>query len=64
MNRQVSNTEFLPNGGIYIFRYSLLKAKYDYYFDKTHAYIMPKERSIDIDTQFDLEMAEYFYQKL
>ncbi len=64
MNRQVSNDEFLPNGGIYVFRYSLLKDKYDYYFDKTHAYIMPKERSIDIDTQFDLEMAEYFYKKL
>ena len=58
-NRQESKMTFVPNGGIYVFKYSLLKEKYSYYLDKTHAYIMPDERSLDIDTKNDFKIADF-----
>ena len=64
MNRQNSIKTYIPNGGIYVFKYSLLKEKYTYYSDKTYAYVMPKERSIDIDTQNDFKIAEFFANRV
>ncbi|MCK4826402.1 acylneuraminate cytidylyltransferase family protein [bacterium] len=63
MNRQESSPRYIPNGGVYILKHSLLKEKYSYYSDKTYAYIMPAERSIDIDTEFDFEFAEFMVKK-
>ena len=40
-------------------KFSLLKKFHTYYFKKTFAHIMPKERSLDIDTEFDFKIAEY-----
>ena len=63
MNRQDSEITFTPNGGIYVFKYSLLKEKYSYYSDKTYAYVMPEERSLDIDTEYDFKIAEFLISK-
>ena len=63
MNRQDSEITFTPNGGIYVFKYSLLKEKYSYYSDKTYAYVMPEERSLDIDTENDFKIAEFLVSK-
>ena len=41
----------------------MIKEIRNYYTDKTYAYIMPPERSIDIDTEFDFELAECLIQK-
>ena len=58
MNRQESILSYFPNGAIYVFNIDLLKINYSYYSEKTYAYVMPPERSIDIDTEHDFEVAE------
>ena len=62
-NRQEIEKAYMPNGAIFIFKYSLLEEKYSYYSDKTYPYIMPLERSIDIDSKLDFEFAEYLMKK-
>ncbi len=61
-NRQEFELAYIPNGSIYIFKYSLLKEKHTYYSDKTYAYVMPPERSIDIDTELDFRFAEFLIE--
>ncbi len=56
-NRQKEAKSYLPNGAIYIFKTALLEQNI-YYSDKTYPYLMPAERSIDIDSQFDFDIAE------
>lgn len=34
-----------------------------YYGDPLHAYIMPPERSVDIDTAMDFDFAEFLIEK-
>jgi len=58
-NRQEIEKAYMPNGALFIFNYSRLKEGYGYCFEKTYPYIMPLERSIDIDTQFDFDLAEF-----
>ena len=59
-NRQEEKLAYLPNGAIYIFKYSLLKEKRTYYTDKTYPYLMPVSRSVDIDTFEDFCLAEFY----
>ncbi len=63
-NRQAFEKAFMPNGAIYVLKSALLMEKYSYYSDKTYAYVMPRERSIDIDDQWDFEFAEFMMKKL
>lgn len=58
-NRQAAGTSYLPNGGVYVFRLSKLKEFYSYYSEKTFSYVMPAERSIDIDTEADFKYSEW-----
>ncbi len=58
INRQEEEKIYLPNGAIYIFKYSSLKSNYNYYNNKTYPYIMSRESSIDIDNEMDLLLAE------
>lgn len=53
---------YLPNGSIYLFRSELLLSGQDYYTPSTYAYIMPRSRSIDIDTPDDFLMAEALWK--
>lgn len=62
-NRQALEKAFMPNGAIFVFKSALLKEKYTYSSDKTFPYIMPKERSIDIDDYWDLKLAEFMIKK-
>jgi CMP-N,N'-diacetyllegionaminic acid synthase len=34
-----------------------------FYGPKTYAYVMPKDRSVDIDTEFDFNLAEFFAER-
>jgi N-acylneuraminate cytidylyltransferase/CMP-N,N'-diacetyllegionaminic acid synthase len=61
-NRQDDKVMYLPNGSIYIFKTSILEKKL-YYTDKTYALEMPRERSVDIDTELDFFLAEKFYER-
>lgn len=57
-NRQVGERYYVPNGAIYILDRQLLNERRTYYSDKTAQYVMPPERSVDIDTPIDFLFAE------
>jgi len=57
--RQNLPTTYAENGAIYLNRISSLTEEQTFIPEnKTHPYIMPPERSIDIDTPWDLHLAE------
>ena len=62
-NRQFTDKTYIPNGSIYIFKHRSLLKNNSYYSKNTIAYLMPKERSVDIDTLEDFKYAEYLYKK-
>ncbi len=49
---------YSPNGAIYIAKVSWLRLSKSFVDTETLPYIMPRERSIDIDTLFDFKLAE------
>ncbi len=49
---------YIYNGAIYLTRRDILMEQNSFYGARTRAYIMPPERSVDIDTQFDFQLAE------
>ena len=49
---------YMPNGAIYLAKPALVLEKDSLYSDETYAYIMPPERSLDIDTALDMRIAE------
>jgi CMP-N,N'-diacetyllegionaminic acid synthase len=57
-NRQNYSKTYYPNGSIFIFTKELLLHG-TYYSNKTYAYIMPRERSVDIDSELDFKFAEF-----
>lgn len=58
-NRQEYCSPYICNGSIYILKYSLFKESKKYYYPNTYGYIMPQQRSIDIDTEIDFKFAEF-----
>jgi CMP-N,N'-diacetyllegionaminic acid synthase len=62
-NRQEYKKVFAPNGSIYVLNPNLLIEKKTYYFSKTFPYIMDREKSVDIDTLFDFQIAEFIMKK-
>lgn len=62
-NRQELEKAYMPNGSIFILKLSFLKNHYIYYSDKTYAFIMSPERSIDIDSPLDFEFAEFLVSR-
>ena len=54
---------YLPNGAIFISTPSMLKKYRSFYCKKTLPYIMPIERSVDIDTYVDFILAEIMIEK-
>lgn len=58
--RQNLPTYYRVNGALYILKTDILENIVSLYNNKCYAYIMPKERSIDIDDQFDFEIAELY----
>ncbi|EOX3354113.1 acylneuraminate cytidylyltransferase family protein [Vibrio cholerae] len=57
-NRQVNRVTVYPNGAVYVFKTELLFTG-KYTSDKTYCYLMPRTRSIDIDTIDDFNYAEF-----
>ena len=56
--RQEAPLVYDMNSSIYVWWKELLKEKKKIFLDKTKIYIMPKERSIDIDDAIDFRLAE------
>tara|TARA_B100000809_G_scaffold238426_1_gene259186 strand:- start:677 stop:1354 length:678 start_codon:yes stop_codon:yes gene_type:complete len=61
-NRQDYKKSFYPNGAIYIFKIELINQR-KYFSNNTQAFIMPKNRSIDIDYKEDFEYVEFLLNK-
>ncbi|MCL6272036.1 acylneuraminate cytidylyltransferase family protein [Sansalvadorimonas sp. 2012CJ34-2] len=61
-NRQDYKASVYPNGAIYVFDSRLIHLGV-YESDKTFAYVMPRERSVDIDTIEDFQYAEYLIHR-
>jgi len=49
---------FVDNGSIYIIKIKVFKEEKSVYCSKLIPYHMPRERSIDIDEEYDLRLAE------
>lgn len=61
-NRQDYKKSYYPNGAIYIFKLDLINQR-KYFSNNTQAFIMPKNRSIDIDYKEDFEYVEFLLNK-
>jgi len=63
LDRTYSTRQELPpiyalNGAIYLVRRGTLLERRTFYTEHTYAYVMPAERSLDIDTSWDLYLAD------
>lgn len=64
MRRQDLEVYYIQNGAIYLVRADkITDASYNIYNDNCYGYIMPKEKSIDIDAGIDLEIAAIMMEK-
>ncbi|MGM0938218.1 MAG: cytidylyltransferase domain-containing protein [Pseudomonadota bacterium] len=61
-NRQDIRKSYYPNGAIYVFSEKLIRER-KYYSENTLAYIMPRCRSIDIDTIDDFNYVSFLMEK-
>ena len=57
-NRQSLPKFYRLNGAIYVGFCSYIRSEGSFFGDETYAYVMPKERSIDIDDEADFRFAE------
>lgn len=55
--RQDVQPVFIPNGAVFVAPTNQLRRNKTFYTQRTHAYVMPTERSVDIDTMADLLLA-------
>ncbi len=62
--RQAGGKFYRLNGAIYIVNCEKFKTDRYFYQSGSFAYIMPQERSIDIDTALDFKMAEFLINSL
>ncbi len=58
MRRQDLPLVFMPNGAIYIIMIDTFKKEFSFLTNKTASYLMPNNRSLDIDNSDDLKLCE------
>jgi len=58
LNRQEIKKSYYPNGAIFVFDYKLIKSN-NYFNKNSFAFIMPRNRSIDVDYIDDFDYAEF-----
>lgn len=56
--RQDAPPAYVLNGAIYLARRDVLLERETWYTERTYAYVMPPERSLDVDTPWDLYLAD------
>lgn len=61
VNRQAHDQVYLPNGSIYVFGVAGARARGSIYGGDMFAYVMPVERSVDIDAEADFLAAEALF---
>ncbi|MGE0734863.1 MAG: acylneuraminate cytidylyltransferase family protein [Alphaproteobacteria bacterium] len=62
--RQALPEVFIRNGAVYICSVAHLRATKSLLGPRIRGYVMPPERSVNIDEEVDLVVAEYWFQKL
>lgn len=63
MRRQDIEKTYVPNGAIYISKPRTLYKYKSFYCKRTIPYVMPLERSIDIDEEIDFKLAEFLLRR-
>lgn len=63
VSRQALQPYYRINGALYILREEYLWTMASPYDKGSYAYIMPAERSVDIDTEYDFMLAEYLLKQ-
>jgi CMP-N,N'-diacetyllegionaminic acid synthase len=61
--RQDLDAVYALNGAIYLARREHLVRHRSFYATRTHAFVMPQERSIDVDTPWDLELCDLILRR-
>lgn len=59
VTRQAAPKVYDMNASIYVWWKDVLKKEKKIFLKNSHVYIMPKERSIDIDSELDFKIAEF-----
>lgn len=62
-NRQDLPKVYALNGAIYVAKISFLTTEKSFIHANTAAFIMPKERSLDIDDAFDLDLFDFIVKR-
>lgn len=62
-NRQEYEQTYYPNGALFIYKTEMIINK-NQFSENSYAYLMPKERSIDIDTQLDFDFAQFLMNQV
>lgn len=62
LRRQDLKKEYTMNGALYIADWNYMKEYRSFHSERTYAYIMPKERSIEIDDMNDLYYAKFLIE--
>lgn len=57
--RQFFKNTYILNGAIYFGKWDIFYNKKDYYVQNSYGYIMPEDRSVDIDGFLDLKFVEF-----
>lgn len=63
VRRQDAPKSYDMNASIYVWKRDVLLNQNSIFLEKTGLYIMPEERSIDIDTELDFEFVEFLMRK-
>ena len=61
--RQQMEKTYLINGAMYLSTREFILDKNDFYAEDTLGYIMPEERSVDIDNYIDFDWAEFLIKR-
>lgn len=62
--RQDLPKAYIRNGAVYVIKRDVIMKKNRLYGDKIVGHIMPIDRSVDIDNEYDWALAEHMYKKL
>lgn len=63
VRRQDAPKSYDMNASIYIWKRDVILNENTLFLEKTGLYVMPEERSIDIDTELDFEFVEFLMRK-
>ena len=61
---QDHETTYRPNGAIYISWMNKFSNNKNFYIGEVVPYFMPREKSIDVDTKFDFELAKFMSDQM